>query len=103
MSEEWQKSFIQDPFKGMKHEDFVEALDARNWKVSYERLHTPNFEAVLISESGHLILLFPDGQRRDFERSDVEALTRFLDQFANVQPLPVPDEDIFKDFKPNKV
>jgi hypothetical protein len=70
------------------------------WEEVYQRLHTPTFEAIL--RDGQLLFLFPDGQRRDFQRSDVEALTRFLDQYAMVEPLPAPDGDIFKDWQPTK-
>ena len=58
------------------------------------RTDTPTFEAIL--QDGQLLLLFPNGGRRQFERSDVEALTRFLDQYAQVQPLPAPDDSFLK-------
>ncbi len=90
----------QDPFAKMSHEDFIEALNPANWQ-SIHRLHTPTLEAIL--EQDHLMLVFPDGERRQLERSDIEALTRFLDQYAHVAPLPPPDEDVFKDWRPTRV
>lgn len=91
---------MKDPFDAMTHADFIEALKPENWKEVHQRLHTPIFEAIL--QEGRLLLLFPDGQPRQLERSDVEALTRFLDQYANVQPLPAP-EDPFEGRKSTKV
>ncbi len=86
-----------DPFELMTHDDFIEALQPESWKEVLQRLHTPKFDALL--QEGQLTLQFPDGQRKQFERSDVEALTRFLTQYAGVEPLPVP-LDPFADFKP---
>lgn len=92
---------IQDPFDTMTADDFAEALKPENWKEVYQRLHTPTFEAIL--QDGHLTLLFPDGQHKQFERSDVKALTLFLDQYAGVDPLPTPPDDPFEGFEPIKV
>jgi hypothetical protein len=90
----------QDPFENLTHDDFKEALKPENWKEVYQRLHTPTFEAIL--QDGRLLLLFPDGQRRQFEREGVEALTRFLDQYAAVQPLPAPDDSFLNDWQPTR-
>jgi hypothetical protein len=89
----------QDPFENMTHDDFRQALQPENWQETL-RLHTPTLEAVL--EQGRLTLLFPDGGQRQLARSDVEALTRFLDQYAGVQPLPTPD-DVFEGWQPTRV
>lgn len=89
-----------DPFEAMTGDEFIEALNPKNWK-EVQRLHTPTFEAVL--QDGGLTLQFPDGQRKQFERSDVEALTRFLNQYADVSPLITPTDDPFEDFEPIKV
>jgi hypothetical protein len=94
-------AMAQDPFEDMTHADFVEALQPENWKEVSQRLHTPTLDALL--QEGRLFLLFPDSQRRQFERSDVEALTRFLDQYANVQPLPALDETVFQNWQPARV
>jgi hypothetical protein len=67
----------------MTHADFIEAVKPERWAET-TALHAPSLEALL--HGGCLILLFPDSQRRHLERSDVEALTRFLDQYASVQP-----------------
>lgn len=91
---------MQDPFEDMSHTDFLEALDMNNW-TEVDRLHTPTFEAIL--QNGELTLVFPDSQRRTFKRSEVEALTRFLDQYAGVEPLPPPDESAFADWQPTRV
>ncbi len=94
-----------DPFERMTHDDFIEALKPENWKEVYQRLHTPNFEATL--EDGRLILHFPEGfvtpaVMKKLERSDIEALTRFLDQYAGVAPLPALT-DPFENFQPTRV
>lgn len=90
-----------DPFEQMTHDDFMQALKPENWQ-ELQRLHTPTLEAVLVNE--RLYLLFPNGERRQLERSDVEVLTRFLDQYANVPPLPAPDESIFEEgWQPTRV
>jgi hypothetical protein len=89
----------RDPFEDMTHDDFMEALKPENWQETL-RLHTPTLEAIL--QEGSLTLLFPDGERRQLVRSDVEALTRFLDQYAGVQPLPAPD-DVFEGWQPTRV
>lgn len=80
--------------------DFMEALNVNSWRVTH-RLHTPGFEAIL--HDGLLTLVFPDGQRKQFARSDVEALTRFLDQYAEVAPLPPPDMSVFENWQPVRV
>jgi hypothetical protein len=89
---------MNDPFE---HLDLARELDPANWKEVYQRLHTPAFEAIL--QDGRLWLLFPDGERRQFDRQGVEALTRFLDQYAGVQPLHAPDESVLKDVQPTRV
>ncbi len=76
---------MQDPFRGLQHDDFTEALKAGNEKIIYERLHASNFEAVFLPQTGRLILLFPDGYRQHLELNDVESLTHFLNQHVNVQ------------------
>ncbi len=83
-------------------DSFAEALKPENW-TSTTVLHTPTLEARLLDNGRlELMLLFADGYHvTQVERSDVEALTRFLDQYANVQPLPAP-EDPFADFQPTK-
>jgi hypothetical protein len=93
-------SNTNDPFEHMTPDDFLQAIQPGNWR-ELQRLHTPTLEAIL--EEGRLTLLFPDGEHRQFERSDVEALTRFLDQYANVQPLPAPDESVLQDWQPTRV
>jgi len=67
----------------------------------YQRLHTPAFEAIL--QEGHLTLLFPDGESKRLERSDVEALTRFLDQYADVEPLSAPSDPFEEGWTPRRV
>src|ERR1700730_16640973 len=83
-----------DPLESLFHE----ALDPANW-TEVDRLHTPTLDAVL--EEGHLTLMFATGQQALLSRSDVEALTRFLDQYAHVAPLQI--EDPFVGFTPHLV
>lgn len=89
MSEEKERYTVGD--------DFSEALKPENWTAT-SHMHTANLEARLLN--GQLDLLFADGYQAHLDRSDVEALTRFLDEYANVQPLPAPSEDVFADFTP---
>ena len=64
-----------------------------NW-TSTDRLHTPTLEAILHAEM--LTLVFPGGVSKQLMRGDVEALTRFLIQYAHVEPLaPVDDSLLF--------
>lgn len=79
---------------GFDQIDFLQALDAKNW-TSTDRLHTPTLEAILHAEV--LTLVFPDGISQQLVRGDVEALTRFLVQYAHVEPLvpPVDDSSLF--------
>ncbi len=78
-----------DPLEGMTHNDFIEALKPENWTET-TALRTPTLQATL--QDGLLTLAFPDGQARVLIRSDVEALTRFLHQYAGVEPLPAAED-----------
>jgi ribosomal protein S18 len=78
-----------NPLRGLEHDDFTGAsLEAENGKITFNRLHTPNFEAAFISQTGRLILLFPDGHRQHLEHNDVKSLTQFLNEHVKVQPKP---------------
>jgi hypothetical protein len=68
---------MQDPLRGLGPDDLK---DLPNEKVVFERLTTPQLEAIFFPKNGRLILLFPDGQRRQLEHNTVKALTSFLDQ-----------------------
>ncbi|SRR6266487_6522625 len=83
-----------------EHDDFLEELKPENWTET-TTLHTPTLEATL--DGGRLALLFPDGQRQHLERSDVEALTRFLDQYAGVEPLPTAEDPFPQGWQPTRV
>lgn len=82
----------EDPFE--QHLNFEEELLGA-------KLTTPTMEAALLS-SGNLILKRGD-KVFGVERSDVEALFRFLDREAGIAPLPAPDEDFFRNFTPTPV
>jgi hypothetical protein len=87
---------MSDPFESL---DLRKELDPANWTET-DRLHTPTLDAVLME--GRLLLLFQGGDVKQLSRSDVEALTRFLIQYAHVEPLPAP-EDPFKGWTPTRV
>lgn len=87
---------MNDPFE---HLDLQAELDPANWRET-DWLHTPTLDAYLVE--GRLFLRFQDGSRKQFSRSEVEALTRFLQQYAKVEPLTVP-EDLFADLTPKRV
>jgi hypothetical protein len=54
-------------------------------KVTSWTLRTPTLQATLTNE--HLTFMFGGGgMLKQIKRDDVEALTRFLNQYANVQP-----------------
>ncbi len=91
---------MDDPFEQMTSDDFMEALKPENW-MEITTLHTPTLEATL--DGGRLILLFPDGQRKQLGRSDVEALTRFLVKSAGVEPLPAGEDPFPKGWQPTRV
>ncbi len=64
------------------------------WEGALTSLTTANFEAVLTLH-GHLLLKFSSIEVL-LDRNEVEALTRFLEKEAGVEPLPGPsDEDLF--------
>ncbi len=88
---------MSDPFDNL---DLRAELDPANWTET-DRLRTPTLEAIL-DEEKRLTLVFPDGTTRGLSRSDVEALTRFLIQYANVAPL-APVEDPFAGWTPTRV
>ncbi|SRR6266487_645301 len=93
-----------DPFEHLTTgDDFIEALKPENWTETI-KLHTPSLEATLLDGGRvELMLLFPDGYHiTTLKRSDVEALTRFLDQYAGVEPLPA-STDPFETFQPTRV
>jgi len=92
-----------DPFEEMTHDDFTDALKPVNWQEAHIRLHTSALEAILQQERQILTLTFPDDESRRLQRSDIEALTRFLEQYANVQPLSKPDNDLFEGWSPTPV
>jgi hypothetical protein len=73
------QDFIQNPLKGLQHDDFT------GLPATFERLHTPNFEAMFIPQTGRLVLQFSDGQRRHLEQRDVESLRDFLSEHVKVQ------------------
>ncbi len=85
-----------DPFA---HLDLLKELDPANW-TEVDRLHTPTLDAVLIE--GRLILKFQNGSVKQFSRREVEDLTRFLIQYAKVEPLVAP-EDPFEGWTPERV
>ncbi len=79
---------MQDPFKGLRQDDFIGAFNAESQNIAFERLHTSTLEAVFFPTTGRLILLFPNGHRQHFESNDVKALTSFLDQHVKAtQPV----------------
>jgi hypothetical protein len=90
---------VNDPFE---HLDLERELNPANWQEVYQRLHTRGFDAFLFPD-GRLTLVFPGNQQHHFDRQGVEALTRFLDQYAGVQPLPTPDESVLKHVRPMRV
>jgi hypothetical protein len=87
---------MSDPFEEL---DLLKELDPANW-AEVDRLHTPTLDAVLVA--GRLFLLFQDKSVKQFSRSEVEALTRFLIQYAGVAPL-APAEDPFENWTPTRV
>ena len=87
---------MSDPFEDL---DLLKELDPSNW-TEVDRLHTPTLDAVLIE--GRLFLVFQDKSVKQLSRSEVEALTRFLDQYAKVEPLAAP-EDPFEGYTAKRV
>jgi hypothetical protein len=89
---------MHDPFE---HLDFEELIKPEHWRET-SAIHTPTFEAQLSEAGQRLTFTFASGHQETIERGDIEALTRFLDQCANVAPLQV-DEDVLKDIHPRRV
>lgn len=90
-----------DPFEAFEHLDFEKALDPANWTETIG-LHTPTLEAQRSEQKKRLTFRFANGHEEVIERSDIEALTRFLQQYAEVEPLPQV-EDPFAGFVPRLV
>ncbi len=89
-----------DSFEGMTPDDIIEALKPENWTET-TTLHTPTLQATL--QDKLLMLAFPDGQARVLIRSDVEALTRFLHQYAGADPLPAAEVPFPSGWQPTSV
>lgn len=88
-----------DPFSSL---DFEEQIKPEHWKLASTKLTTPSFEATLTPD-GRLLLKFSSVEIL-LDRGEVEALTRFLDGHAGVEPLAPPQEpEWFKNFKPTPV
>ena len=81
---------MSDSSEAFNQDDFLQALDPNNWSRT-DRFHTPTFDAIL--DQTVLTLLFSDGVSKQIPRSDVEALTRFLTQHVQVQPLVLVEDD----------
>jgi hypothetical protein len=92
----------QDPFP---HLDFEEEVKSIHWETVHTKLTMPGFE-VTLAPDGRLLLSFTSeftSIKRLLDRNQVVGLTRFLNNYAQVEPLPPPDEAMFEDFKPNPV
>ena len=66
--------------------DFTSELEPANWTETIG-LHTPTLEAQLSDERIKLELRFANGHIETLQRSDIEALTRFLNDYAQVASL----------------
>jgi hypothetical protein len=88
---------MNDPFETL---GFRKEPNPENWTET-DRLHTPTLDAVLTG--GRLLLLFQGRDVKHLSRSDVEALTRFLVQYANVKPLPEPEGPFEEGWTPTRV
>ena len=82
-------------------EDFEEQTKSVHWTDVHTRLVMPGLE-VTVYPDGHSTLKAPN-VRLYFTKEQTEGMTRFLQEHVKVEPLPPPDESMFKDFKPNKV
>ena len=76
-------------------------FEAVHWGPVHTKLTTSSFEATLTVD-GRLLLHF-NAIEILLDRNEVVSLTRFLDQYAEVEPIPDPDEELFKDFTPKRV
>jgi hypothetical protein len=91
-----------DPFQPFNELDFEELIKPEHWTET-SALHTPTLEAALDAHAETLTLRFSSGHEEMIQRSDLEALTRYLIDHAHVEPLPPVDESIFEDFQPRRV
>jgi hypothetical protein len=66
-------------------------------------LHTPTLEAALSEDAATLTLTFSSGHREIIQRNDLEALTRYLIDFAHVNPLPALDASELEALQPRRV
>jgi hypothetical protein len=87
-----------NPFE---HLDLAAELDPAKWTET-DLLHTPTLDARLSDERTQLTLQFASGHQGTLGREDIEALTRFLQENAQVAPLVV-DDSFLKDIHPRRV
>jgi hypothetical protein len=89
---EGERKMQEGPFDNL---DFGQEIEAVHWGPVHTKLTTPSFEATLTPD-GRLLLRFSTVEIL-LDRHEVVSLTRFLDQYAEVEPLPDPDEVLFKE------
>jgi hypothetical protein len=89
---------MHDPFEDL---DFEELIKPEHW-IETSAIHTPTFEAALSEGAQTLTFTFASGHQETIGRGDIEALTRYLQEHANVAPLVV-DEEVFKAIHPQRV
>jgi hypothetical protein len=90
-----------DPFKPFGDLDFHELIKPENWTVT-SALHTPILNAALSEQAETLTFTFASGHVETLQRSDIEALTRYLQENAHVAPLVV-DMSVLDDIHPRRV
>lgn len=90
-----------NPFQPFGELDFEEMIKPEHW-VMTSALHTPTLDAVLSEKVETLTLRFASGHEETLQRSDIEALTRYLQEHAQVEPLVV-DESVLESIHPHRV
>ncbi len=89
---------MHDPFEPL---DFLEEIKPERWTMT-SAIHTPTFEAALSEGAQTLTFTFVSGYQETIGRGDLEALTRYLQEHADVAPLGV-DESVLKDIHPRRM